>query len=64
MYGHGVKQDKAFALRITNHLCNNKNYEDALKIYLELTKANEMILEVLYNCYCIKNLSTNKKDIE
>ncbi|CAG8840296.1 28943_t:CDS:1, partial [Racocetra persica] len=60
IHGHGVKQDKAYALRITNHLRDNKNYEDALKIYLELTKADEVTLKALRNCYTFKELIHNE----
>ncbi|CAG8784308.1 28701_t:CDS:2 [Gigaspora margarita] len=37
IHGHGVEQDKQFALKIAKHLYEKNKYEDAWNIYRELT---------------------------
>ncbi|CAG8667013.1 14947_t:CDS:1, partial [Cetraspora pellucida] len=57
IHGHGVNQNKAYALRTANDFHDNNKYEDAWNIYRELTKDDEMKLKALINmaeCYMYK----------
>ncbi|CAG8852140.1 23572_t:CDS:1 [Gigaspora margarita] len=54
MHGHGVKQNKDYALSIANHLLTNKKYNAAWNIYRELTEDGGMKFAALVNmafCY-------------